>query len=237
MYGDERGQANVVGVALLLGLTVASLGVLTAGIGAVVQDNAATADTRRVATDLDGALRPVEVTGRHQGRVSFAEGRLRTVERDLRVLNESGVVRRVRVGGLVFTAGDRRVAFVAGAITRGPRSGAALFSPPPVTVGPDVLVVGAPRLNGTVAVAGDDVTTTLRTDVTHERSRLGNGTYRVAIETESPGPLARRFERQGATVTRRDIDGDGVPSVVARFPGTRRGYIVVHDLNVEVAHG
>jgi DNA-binding transcriptional ArsR family regulator len=228
----ERGQANVVGVALLLGLTVAALGVLTAGVGTVVQENAATADSRRVVADLDSALRPVEVTGRHRGRVSFAEGRLRTVERDLRVLNDSGVVRRVRVGGLVFTAGDRRVAYVAGAILRGRTGSGVLADPPPVTVGPEVLIVGAPRLNGIVAVAGRDVTTTLHTDVSHERSTLGADTYRLAVETAMPAPLARHFERRGANVSRRDIDDDGVPSVVARFPGTRRGYLVVHDVEV-----
>jgi len=232
-----RGQANVVGVALLLGITVASLGALTAGVGVVVQENAASADTQRVATDLDNALRPVEATGPRQGGVSFAEGRLTTVERDLRVLNESGVVRRVRVGGIVFESRDRRVRYVAGAITRGPRGGETLADPPPVTVGPDVLVVGAPRLNGSGTVAGTEATITLRTDVAHERTALGDGTYRVALETAAPDPLARYFERRGAEVTRRDIDGDGVPSVVARFPGTRTGYLVVHDLNLEVAHG
>jgi hypothetical protein len=38
-------------------------------------------------------------------------------------------------------------------------------------------------------------------------------------------------------VTRRDVDGDGVPSVVAQFPGDREGYLVVHDMHLEVNGG
>lgn len=237
--GRSRAQSNVVGVALLLGLAVISLGVLTAAIGAVVADNAASADARRVAGDLDAALAPVEATGPRTGRVSFTDGRLYTVQRDLRVLNRSGVLRRVEVGGLVFRSGNRRVAYVAGAVVRGPPGNAVLDEPPPVTASSGeggVLVVGASRLNGTGAVAGADVTATLRTDVRHRRTALGNGTYRVAVETSTPGPFERYLSRRGATVERRDLDGDGVPSVVARFRGERVGYLVVHDLDLEVAH-
>jgi hypothetical protein len=70
--------------------------------------------------------------------------------------------------------------------------------------------------------------------VTHDRERLGNGTYAVGIETATPEPLAGWFEERGATVRVRDVDGDGTPSVVARFPGERTAYLVVHDLHAEV---
>ncbi|MFB6107600.1 MAG: type IV pilin [Haloplanus sp.] len=214
-----------------------SLGVLTAGIGAVVQDHAASANARRVATGVNAALAPVASTGPHRGRVAFTDGRLHTAERDLRVLNESGVIRRVRIDALVYESGTRRVAFVGGAITRGPVGSETLVEPPPITAGEEVLVVGAPRLGGTGAVAGRDVDAVLRTNVTHERSRLGRGHYRVAIETAAPDPLARHFEARGIDVTRRDLDDDGVTSVVADFTGQRVGYLVVHDLDLEVRHG
>lgn len=236
----SRGQSNVVGVAVLLGLAVVSLGVLTAAIGAVVEDNAASADARRVAVDLDAALAPVEATGPRRGRVSFSEGRLYTVERELRVLNDSGVIRRVRVGGLVFESERRRVGYVAGAIVRGPPGNAVMAEPPPLTASRDaggVLIVGAPRLNGSGGVAGTEVSATLRTDVTHARSALGTETFGVAVETRTPGPLERYFSGRGATVERRDLDGDGIPSVVARFPGEREGYLVIHDLDLEVTGG
>lgn len=232
----------------MLGVVVLALGALTAGVGSIVNQNAAAADAARVADDFDAALDPVEATGLHRGRVSFTDGQLRTAERDLRVLNESGVVRTVRVDALVFTAGKRRVAFLAGAIVRGPPDNARIRTLPPITAsrgGEDgVLVVGAPALNGSVGMSGTGgVSATgggsalLQSNVTHQRDELGNGTYRVAVETETPDAWQRYFERENATVSTNDFDGDGVPSVVAAYPGERMAYLVVHDLRLEVGYG
>jgi hypothetical protein len=236
-----RGQSSVVGVALLVGLTVVSLGALTTGVGMIVEEHASRADAARVAADLDAAVTPVETTGRHRERVAFADGSLRTVERDLRVLDatDGEVVERVRVGGLVFESGDRRVASVSGAVLRGRGEGATLRTPPPVTAstgGGGVLIVGAAPLGtDSVTVSGSGgTTTTLRTNVTHARTDLGRGTFAVAIETATPDPVASWFAEQGARTRVEDIDGDGVPSVVARFEGERRAYLVVHDLDLEV---
>lgn len=240
----SRAQSNVVGVALLMGVVVISLASLTATIGAIVEQNAATADATRVASDFDRALAPVEATGVHRGRVSFSDGRLRTVERELRVLNESGVRRRIEVDGLVFTAGERRVAFLAGAVVRGRGENAQLYAPPPITASRTsgdggVLVVGAPRLGASsVSVeANGGTTTVLRSNVSHDRRPLGNGTYRVAVETATPTVWESYFRERNASVGRSDFDGDGVTSVVAEFPGERVGYLVVHDLRVEVGYG
>jgi len=239
-----RAQSSVVGVAVLLGVVVVSLGTLTAGVGTVVEENAATADATRVASDLDTALAPVEATGVRRGRVSFTEGRLETVERDLRVLNESGDVRTVGVDALVFTAGDRRVTALAGAIVRGTEGNARLRTPPPITAsrggedGAGVLAVGAPTLNGSASVAATGGgSALLRTDVSHNRTALGTGTYRVAIETATPAAWERYFRERNATVTTRRFAGDDEPSVVARFPGERVAYLVVHDMRLEVRHG
>ncbi|WP_327052847.1 DUF7289 family protein [Halomicrococcus gelatinilyticus] len=239
MSGRLRGQSDVVGVAILLGVTVVALGSLTASIGAVVDSNAATADANRVAADLDRALEPVETTGVNRGRISFSRGELRTVERDLRVLDANGVVRRVRVDALVFTTENRRVAFLAGAVVRGAGKGGRMVTRPPVTASPDVLVVGAPELDASdfaiASTTGKSVV--LGTDVTHNRTTLGDGRYRVAVETATPGAWRRYFERANATVTTRNFDDDGVDSVVATYPGERMAYLVVHEMRLEVAHG
>jgi len=240
MTPARRAQSNVVGVALMLAVTVAALATLTAGVGTVIQGSAATADAQRVATELDDALQPVEATGSTRGEVSFTDGELATVERDLRVLDGDGVVRTVSVDALVFRTGDQRVIYLAGAVVRETGAGGQLVSPPPLTASRGsggVLVVGAPVLNASdVQFASTGSTTAvLETDVTHDRTALGNGTYRVAVETTTPDVWIRFFERRGATVIdRRDLDGDGVDSVVARFPGERVGYLVVHDLALEV---
>jgi hypothetical protein len=236
----ERAQSNVVGVALLLGATVIALGALTASVGALVDGHAARSDAQRVAQDLDDAIRPVETTGYRRGEVRFASGQLRTVDRQLRVFDSGGLVANLDVGGLVFEHGDRRVAAVAGGVVRGSGDEAWTVDPPPVvgSDSTDVLVVGAATLNASdQAVGGDGVTARLATNVSHDRRTLGTDTYRVAVETEAPGAFERVFEDRGATVTRRDIDGDGVPSVVAQFPGSRRAYLVEHDLRLEVNGG
>ena len=239
----RRAQANVVGVALLLGVVVVALGSLTASVGTVVEHNAAAADATRVATDFDRALSPVEATGLHRGRVSFTDGSLRTVERELRVLNSSGVVGTVGVDALVFETDDRRVAFTAGAVVRGRPGNAWFHSPPPITASrgggaEGVLVVGAAKLGGTVSYAASGgASVALRTNVTHRRTALGNDTYRVAVETATPGAWRRRFAERNATVSTRDFDVDGVDSVVARYPGRRVAYLVVHEMRLEVADG
>jgi hypothetical protein len=241
--GFDRAQSNVVGVALLLGITMVALGGLTASIGTVVDGHAAAADADRVASDLDDALDPVASTGPHRGSVRFTDGHLRTVSRDLRVVNASNgsVAARQRVGGLVYETGAHRVAFVAGGISRGVGTGSRFQTPPPVAASDRVLLFGAPRLGPdapNLSVGGSSATgVTLRTNVSHARTRLGNTTYRVAVETRHPKAWADYFERQGATTTRRSFDDDGVDSVVATFPGDRRAYLVVHDLRLEVGDG
>jgi len=233
-----RGQSNVVAVALLLGVVMLSLASLTASVGMVVQRNAATADAARVATDMDRALSPVEVTGIHRGRVSFSSGTLTTVDRELRILNESGTVRIVRADALVFTTGDRRVAYLAGAVIQGTDEAGRMTALPPFTSSErsDLLVVGVAKLDASnrTVVSSSGESALVRTNVTHTRTTLGNGTYRIAVETSTPDAWRRYFEERNATTTRNDFDGDGVPSVVARYPGRRFAYLVVHDMRTEV---
>jgi hypothetical protein len=235
MTGD-RAQSNVVGVALLLGIAIVSMGALTAAVGVVVDSSAAQADAERVAGDLDSALQPVAATGPRRERVTVGAGQLHPVDRELEVRADGTVVERLAVDALVYESGDRRVTFLMGAIVRGEPGRAWLETDPSVTVDDDVLVVGAPRLGDDVgAVSGSGgVTATVRTDVSHDRRALGEATFSLALETRTPGAWERTFERLGATVTRSPGDP---PTVVATFDGDRTGYLVVHDLDTEVTGG
>jgi len=247
-----RAQSHVVGVTLLLGVTVVALGSLTIVAGTLLEAGSASADATRVAGELDETLRPVETTGPRVGQVHFAGGTLSTVQREIRIINRSGpgVITEESVGGLVFEASDRRVAYVGDAVVAGQPGSAWLESGLPITSSErnGVLVVGVPRLQaGDVTVGGTrasmsdagtggGTTVTLATNVSHDRVDLGTGNFSVAVETETPRPFERYFEAQNATVTRQDFDGDGVESVVAEYPHQRRGYMVVHNLSLEV-HG
>lgn len=229
----DRGQSNVVGIALLLGVAVVSMGALTAAVGVVVDSSASQADADRVASDLDDALQPVAATGPRRGQVTFSAGRLSTLDRTLEVRTTDGTVERVEVDALAFQSGARRVVALMGAIVRGDAGRAWLETDPPITVDEDVLIVGAPRIGEDVgAVSGSGgVTATVGTDVRHDRRSLGTGTYTVAIETRTPAAWERTFADLGATVDR--TPGDP-PIVQATFEGERTGYLVVHDLNTTV---
>jgi hypothetical protein len=232
----DRAQANVVGVALLLAITTISLGVLTAGVGSVVESNAAAADANRVADSFE-SLQPSKATGVERQELAFGEGSLRVVDRTVRVLDGDRVVTTHEADALVFETGSRRVAFLAGAVVRGSGTTARLAERPPISTADSLIVIGLPVLNasGPDAVSGSGGTKlTLQTDTSHDRTALGAGQYRIAVETATPAAWERHFEAENAATTRRDFDDDGVPSVVATYPGERTAYLVVHDATLEV---
>jgi len=235
----DRGQSSVVGAALLLGMTVVALGLLTASVGSVVDGHAARADADRVAEDLRAGIAPVETTGHRTVDVRFTGGRLYTAERQVRVYDSTGLVANVDIGALVYENGQRRVAAVAGAIVRGQNENTWFAETPPIvgSASDDILVVGLANLSADgEAVGGGQVTARLRTNVTHDRQSLGTGEYRVAVETRAPAAFERYFADRGASVSRTDIDGDGIVSVVASFPGRRQAYVVEHTTRLEVEH-
>ncbi|SDJ80605.1 hypothetical protein SAMN05216226_109156 [Halovenus aranensis] len=236
-----RGQSHIVGFVLILGFGVVALGTLTAGVGTVIESQSANADGTRVAADLGDASEVIERTGVQTDRVNFANGQLSTTERTLRVLDGGSVEQTLAVDALVFESGDRQVTSVAGAVIQRAGTSAWLERAPPITTSEtnEVLVVGAPILGTDHWSVGADggISVTLRTNVTHDRTALGRGNFAVAIETATPGPLERYFERQNATTSRRQFSGDEHGSVVATFPTERTGYLVVHDLNLEVRDG
>jgi hypothetical protein len=229
----NRAQSTPVGVAVLLAVTVVSLSALTVAVGSVVEEGASEAEARGVAASMDAAL-DAERHGSHQRTLTLHEGRLRTVERSVRVLDGTRVVFERPVGGLTFVAGDRRVRYTAGAIARDTGTGAFFHTPPSLSVRGGTLFVGVSALDAPAVAVDGPGTVTLRTDVTHGRRHLAGRGYGVAVETRTPAVWERLFADMGASTTRRSFDDDDVPSVVARFPDVRDVYVFVHDLNLEV---
>ena len=237
-----RAQSHVIGAALMIGLAVVALAALTVGVGSVLESQAAGADADRMATTMSETLEGVEQTGAYSQRVDFAEGRLTTEERTLRIFDGDGEVSHaVRVDALVFESGDRRVTSVAGAVIRGEGETAWLDSEPPVVGSAEtgVLYVGAPVLGETnISTTGAGGTAvTFATNVSHDEVSLGTDEFTVAIETETPEPLERFFEEQGATIDRQQFEDDTHESVLAQYPDEREGYLIIHDLALEVRHG
>lgn len=230
-----RGQSHVVGVALLLAITTISLGVLTAGVGSVVESNAAAADANRVADSL-AAIEPSEATGVERHELAFGKGTVTVEPRMVRLLDSDGIVVSRHADALVFETDTRRVTYLAGAVARGSGNASQLDDPPPLATGGELLLVGLPVLNasGTRSIGGQSVTVTLRTDTNHDRHTLGEGEYRLAVETATPGAWEQYFRSENATTSRRRFAGDSHPSVVAEFPGERTAYLVVHDAQLEM---
>lgn len=234
----KRGQSHVVGTVLMIGLTLIALAGLSAAVGGIVDDQTSRADVSRVVSDLDAAIQPVSATGHRVAEVTFTGGTLRTADRRIRVLNDTDVVATVEADALVYEHDARRAAVNAGAIVRGGPGNGWLVRDPPLTADEDVLVVGAPRLNGSASVGTNGaVTVPAVTNTSHERTSLGSDTYRVAIESRTPRAFEDLAERQGADFSVDDLDGDDVPSAVIEYDGTRRAYLVVHDLRLEVGDG
>jgi flagellin-like protein len=232
----DRGVSPVVGVALLLAVTVLSLSVLTAGVGSLVESgaDAAAADGAAAAfEDLGSASRTDG--GRH--RVPLGDGRLATVPRSVVVDNDTSRVVSLRADALVYEAGEARAAALAGGVTVGGRGEARFRHPPRVTAAADTVVVGLPVLVGDVGVGGGTgrSTVTLETTVVGSRRTVAGPGLALSVETVTPRPWASFLREQGATVDRRDRDGDGVTSVVARFETAERLHLVVYETRVEVA--
>ncbi len=229
-----RGQSHVVGVALLVGVTTLAMGGLTVTVGSVLDADTTALDASRVADDLDRAIQPVAATGYHAGTVSFLDGRLETEPRTIRLVNDSGTVRRLSADAVVYRRSGARVAVVFGAVVRGEPGGARLTTEPSVALGTGELLVGVPVVGGTWSVGGRRLTATLRSRVTHDRESYPSDEWSVAVETTTPGAWEQYFERRGAVADRRDFDDDGVVSVVARFPSDRAVSLVIHRLRLEV---
>ena len=234
----DRGQTSLVGVALLLAITVVSLGVLTAAAGTAVERGADAVAADRVADDL---TRVADGGGTDRLRVSVIGGDLRAVDRTVRVLDGDGEpVASVDVDGLVYENGRRRVATVAGGVVDGDGDDAHFRSSPQTTAAGDALLLSVTALDvvGFEGYGGSGTRRVgFRVNATGERRGLGTGEYAVAVETRTPAPWRRHLGRTGATVETRDVDGDGVPSAVGRYPGERRAVLVVRGLRMEVARG
>jgi hypothetical protein len=157
------------------------------------------------------------------------------------LLDDDGVVWAGHAGAVVYADGDQRVTGFAGAVVQSEPGRSRLAAPSRIAPADGRLYVGVPVLNASgadgVSTGNHRLAVTLRTDGEAARQRLPASGYRVGIETSTPAAWERHLRERGATTTRRDIDGDGVPSVVASFGGERAVHLVVHDVRLDLAVG
>lgn len=236
-----RGQSSIIGVALLLGITVVAISALTASTGALVADGVAAADTTRVSTDLNQVFDPRN--NRHTTEMRLSRGTVSVRNRSIRLLTDGDdIVWSGHAGALVYQSGSRTLTAFAGAIIRQDRQTATMPGESRISVSPDALYLGVPVLNvsgaDAVSTRGHRLVISFQTAARSNRIMLPVAAYKIAIETTTPGIWEQHLRERGAeTTTQRDIDNDGLISVIATFDGTRRTHIVVHDIQVNVAVG
>jgi len=226
----ERAQSHVVGVVLLLGLTAVSMGALAAGAGVVLDSSADSADAARAADALAGIDPTAE---RQRVTVDLVDARLHTVERQLRVGTGERWMGIVDVNALAYDgSGDAGARFLAGAVQRGDRG----FERGPAVgtaVDGEHISMSVAALDGEVDREARSGEVQFMLTATHERRSYRADT--VAVETAHTGPWELAFERAGASVSVRDIDRDGVPSVVATFGAAERLSLSVHRHRIATA--
>ena len=233
--GHRRAQSSIIGVAVLVAVTVLSVGALTMAAGTFVSDGVAASNAQRVADDLDRID-----DGDGATRIEFSRGTLRVEPRTVRLLRGGITVVGVEADALVYESGGRRVTSLNGLVVDGRGNQSRTRGPLPVVAGDGRLLVDIVALNasGSTAVGGSDpVSVTVRTNATHEYRTFEEDRYAVAIETATPGAWDRAFAAAGLERSRRDFDGDGVPSVVVSVPESVVVDLAVHDLRTVVRRG
>jgi len=229
----------------MVGLTVLALGGLTVAIGTVVDSSAIDAEAHRFADEMTIVAEPGDVVGTAEAELRFGDGTLTTDERSMRILDANGtVVERIDSDVLVYRVGDQTVIGGNGAVLRAGSGGATMAESPSIVADPDpsgVLLLGVPSIDAEdVSISTDAAArVTLRASVDHHRRDLGERNVSVAVQTAYPETWIRYFERSGATVVDRDrrfsSDApDAETSVVARYPGERQTYLIVHETDLEV---
>ncbi len=238
MTDTSRGQSNVVGVALLLGIGVVAIGLLTASVGGLVDAQLSTADAD-AATNGFTSLRDGVFDGTNESHpIHVTDGEFARVNRTVRLISEDGEPRTYDADGYVATFGGHRVAFVGGAVVRGTRANARLVTPVPLSFAGDAAFLPLPTLTGASADGGGlGGGAELRATATRNVTTLPTDSYTVAVETATPDAWERSFERQGFGTTRTDFDDDGIPSVVATVPDERTFAVARYNLTVVVDRG
>ena len=230
-----RGQSNVVGVALLVAVTVVSVGSMTVVVGDVVERRADAAASDAAVSTFEEGLDPHR-TGPSREPFAVPAGSVRVVDRTVRVRAGTRTVLTIDADAVVYRIDNRRVASVAGAIVRGSSGRATAVRPLSFADADGTVLFGVTALGVEGAVATDARGAVLRSNVTHDRRRYDAANHRIAIETTTPAALAETVPDTAGT-SRRDFDGDGVPSLVVDPSGGGRLVVTVHRLDLEVQPG
>lgn len=236
--GRTRGQSAIIGVALLLGLTIVSVGVLTAGTGILVDEAAQGADAQRVADRLATAYNPSTLEGATTLSLALTGGQLTTEERRITLRRSGDVVATVDTRALRFARGDHHVSVLGQAIIRGQADRARFVRDPGlVTVfGAEddrTLSVSITSLSGQVDESMSQQTSLrLRLHGSHERRDPGAGRYSISIETATPELWEAYLADIAVSVRIEGADTSQTKVVVAELGRVSRARLIIHQVEI-----
>ncbi|WP_096392996.1 hypothetical protein [Halorubrum trapanicum] len=220
----ERAQSEVLGTVLLLGLTVAVVGITVALGGAALDDAQRTADLQRVEgamTQVDSKASLVAHGGSPSQRLQLDPGR----NADLRVDEGAGSMRievetengtytnETTLGAIIYERGDDVIAYQGGGVWRANANGARMVSPPEFHYRGDTLtlplvtVAGEGDLSDSVTISESGG----RPEELFASENISNpllgGNVTITVESEYAEAWGRFFEsRTEANVTQLSSD-------------------------------
>lgn len=235
---QTRGQSAIIGVALLLALTIVSVGVLTAGTGILVDEAAQGADAQRLADRLITAYNPTTLEGTTTLSLSLTGGQIKTAPRRITIRRFGDIVATFETQSLRFQRGDHYVSVLGQAVVRG-QAGRARFVRDPGMVsvfgtGEDrtlslSIVTLAGPLDQTV-MEGESLQ--LAFQASHERRDPGAGRYTISIETATPDPWVEYFEDSAVSVRVIGEPESQTQVVIAELGRVSRARLIVHHVEL-----
>lgn len=230
-----RAQSAVIGVALLMVITVVSIGVLTAGTGVLVDEAGRNADVQRVTDRLLEGYEPRTLLGGSTISLPVTGGTLETVPRTIEIRRAGSPVEIFETAGIRYRRAGHSVTAVGQAILRD-RGGRARFIREPRLVrvfesgGKRVLSISVvlveDTLDHTVHRAGEQRLTVM---ATHERRMLEPGRYAIALETTAPEAWERALEDLAKWIRIEERGEDGRYRLLVEFGR-------VHEVRLVVTH-
>jgi flagellin-like protein len=236
---QHRGQSAVIGVALLLAITVVSVGVLTAGTSILVEEAAQEADLERIGDTIVSGYQPTTLEGTRTMSLSLTGGTLLTEQREITVSRYGDVIARVQTVALRYERANRAVSIVGGGILQTRAGGTAFVREPNMVSsfggdGERILILSLVALTGTVEESIDEPRRVpLAFEATHERRDPGAGRYTVRLETAHPSVWMRYFEERGVDVRLVDHPGEAADVVVADLGLVTEARLIIHHVEVQ----
>lgn len=225
---NNGGQSNVVGIILLLGITVISISMLTAGIGAVIQE--ASSSVRTLDTETSVVELRDDIYYGQQGHYTLtSSNRYLTIE----TFNISIVSGTTEVFGdsrsvIIYRQNKIEFSVTASAVIRTSPTASQFIARPLWFMSNDDIIIQFTKLSDSVPTSEKILSSdTINFRKESEKVRLDADTYTIHFETSAPMLWKSYFREYDLTAT---VGAD--KSVSVEFSQAPI-YIIIHTINVE----